>query len=226
MIKFFKGFSIFILIIFLFLLILIALIMPEQLDKHLSQVIAFIAVLTGLVSVIWTQYNKKIEEDNKRIQAKEDKKHQISKEKYQQLFEQKIDLYNNLYSLSLKYKQDLQDIGREDYEFDANGSEAYFQITEEDICFNTFKEIKTLIEKNIFVTSEELEVLFVGALLDYEKNKSSFRHIRDTGSYGDNNDLKDISEKMNQEFCNKHKITIDKLFYQVKSEISTLRSKI
>jgi|GEM_PF-4522504 len=90
--KFLKGFGLFVLLSLLLLIIFIALIMPENLNQHISQVIALIGTLSALVSVVWTQYNKSQEEANKQEQFKLEKKHQISKEKYQELFNRKIEL--------------------------------------------------------------------------------------------------------------------------------------
>ena len=50
--------------IFLLLIIFIILVFPEIYASHLSNTLALIGSLTALVSVIWTQYNKTLEEKN------------------------------------------------------------------------------------------------------------------------------------------------------------------
>lgn len=200
---------------------------------HYKAIIAIIGSLTGLLALGITFYSKyrdsnikDKELELKKVQFDLEKKHQITKEKHQQLFEQKIDLYNTLHSLSLDHKKNLQDVGREDYELDGNGRDSYFIVTEEDIFLKTFISIKTTMDNNIFVVSEDLEALFTKMLLDYEKNESVFKHIMSVGAYGDNEDLKKEDEKMKNEFNDKHKTTLEDFFEQVKIEITNLRKII
>ncbi len=207
--------------------------MMDFLLIHYKAIIAIIGSLTGLLALSITFYSKyrdsnikDKELELKKVQFDLEKKHQITKEKHQQLFEQKIDLYNELHSLSLEHKKNLLDVGREDYELDGNGRDSYFVITEEDIFLKTFISIKTTMDNNIFVVSEDLEALFTKMLLDYEKNESVFKHIMSVGAYGDNEDLKKEDEKMKDEFCDKHKTTLEHFFEQVKIEITNLRKII
>ena len=67
--------------IFLLLIIFIILVFPEIYASHLSKTLAFIGSITALLSVVWTQFNKTLEEKNKIEQFKEEKKFQLSKEK-------------------------------------------------------------------------------------------------------------------------------------------------
>lgn len=97
--------------IFLLLIIFIILVFPEIYASHLSNTLAFIGSITALVSVIWTQYNKTLEEKNKIEQFREEKRFQLSKEKYQELTNKKIDLFNELSSLFMNFFDNFHKIG-------------------------------------------------------------------------------------------------------------------
>ncbi len=223
MIKFFRGFAFFILISLLVLLIFTALIMPEQLDRHFSQVIAFVAALTGLVSVIWTQYNKKIEEDNKRIQAEEDKKYQISKETYQKLFEQKIKLYEKLYTQINKFKKQLYDVGKYFNTVDSYGRQDMEKLTVEDVSVSALQEIFNSIQENHFVVSNELMDSYLKLYDLYRNHTAEFDFMYDVGAYGHPDEIKSEWGKIRNKFYEKYKNTIDEFFNQIEQDTREMK---
>ncbi len=223
--KFLKGLSIFVLIIFLLLIILIALLVPEQFDTHLSQVIALVGTLTALVSVVWTQYNKNIEEQNKFKQFELEKKHQISKEKYQELFSDKINVYKGLYDELLKYKKRLAEIGKEDYDIDSDGNMIYTEVTAEHVNISTLRNIFSVIEQNIFIISVDIEDIYSELFVSYQSKENEFNWLFQN-EISTEGEARDVDKKLDQKFFVDHKNFIDKLFLQIENEIKEMKKKI
>ena len=97
----------------------------EFLLIHYKALIAVIGGLTGLLGVVFTFYSKSqdsklklLEMELKKEQFLEDKKHQITKEKYQELFAKKIELYINLQQELYSYYDNILNIGREYFDID------------------------------------------------------------------------------------------------------------
>ena len=225
MLKFFKGLSIFLLIVFLLMIILLALIMPEQFDKHLSQVIALVGTLTALVSVIWTQYNKKLEEENKFKLLEYDKKHQISKETYQQLFDEKISIYKSLYEELLKYKKRLADIGKQDYDMNSQGEMIFTEISTEEVNISTLRNILSIIEKNIFLISSKAEIIYNELSHSYRLKENEFQFMLEEIIGGEQEAIVE-SNKSDKKFFEAHQKKINELFNQIEIEIKEMKKEI
>ena len=223
--KFLKGLSMFILIVFLLMIILIALILPEQFDKHLSQVIALVGTLTALVSVAWTQYNKKIEEENKFKLAEYDKKHQISKETYQKLFDEKISVYKGLYNELLKYKKRLADIGKENYDIDSQGEMIFTEVTVEDVSISTLRDIFSIIEKNIFLISPKVEKIYSDLSHTYRKKENAFEFMLNN-VISTEGEARDENDRLDKKFFEEHQNKIKDLFKQIECEIKEMKKEI
>ena len=223
--KFLKGLSMFILIVFLLMIILIALILPEQFDKHLSQVIALVGTLTALVSVAWTQYNKKIEEENKFKLAEYDKKHQISKETYQKLFDEKISVYKGLYNELLKYKKRLADIGKENYDIDSQGEMIFTEVTVEDVSISTLWDIFSIIEKNIFLISPKVEKIYSDLSHAYRGKENAFKFMLDN-VISTEGEARDENDRLDKKFFEEHQNKIKDLFMQIEFEIKEMKKEI
>ena len=223
--RFLKGLSIFILIVFLLIIILVALILPEQFDKHLSQVIALVGALTALVSVVWTQYNKKIEEENKFKLAEYDKKHQISKETYQKLFDEKISVYKGLYDELLKYKTRLADIGKENYDIDSQGEMIFTEVTAEDVSISTLRDIFSIIEKNIFLISPKVEKIYSDLSHTYRKKENAFEFMLNN-VISTEGEARDENDRLDKKFFEEHQNKIKDLFKQIECEIKEMKKEI
>lgn len=216
--NFFKGFGIFILLIIIF----IALIMPESLDKHISQIITLLGALSGLVTVIWTQYNKSIEEKNKLKQFELEKKHQISKEKYQELFNKKIDVYQYLYLEVNKFNKQLHDLGRYIDIRDKYDDITMEEVKIEKICVKTLKNIFKIIEKNYFVISNELMELYKEVYKHYKNERKDFDTKNDFGVL-DNEEEYEEYNKIVIAFYNKNKSLINNFFNLIESETKEIK---
>lgn len=223
--KFLMGISVFFIIIFILLIILLALIMPENYDKHISEVMALIGSLTALISVMWTQYNKSLEERNKLSMFKLEKSHQISQEVYQELFKNKLFIYKNLYDELIKYKKRLTEIGKEDYDMDSNGEVIYSEITKEDINILTLKSIFSIVEKNIFVISLEIEDILSNLMISYQSKENEFDWLFQNGISTEHEAI-DTNKKLDKKFFIEHQKQISKLFNQIESEIKQMKKEI
>lgn len=199
--------------------------MPENYDKHMSQVMALIGALTALVSVLWTQYNKKLEEENKFKLAEYDKKHQISKETYQKLFDEKISVYKSLYNELLKYKKRLADIGKQDYDIDSQGEMIFTEVSAENVNISTLINIFSIVEKNIFLISPKVEEIYVNLSYAYKQKENDFEFMLDTIIDGEE-EAREESNKLDKNFFEVHQNKINELFKQIEMEIKEMKKEI
>lgn len=225
MITFLKGIGIFLLLLILGIIILFALIMPDSLDKHIAQVMALIGTITALVSVVWTQYNKSIEERNKQKQFELEKRHQISKETYQKLFEERIEVYKALYKELLKYKKRLADIGKQDYDIDSQGEMVVLEVSAEGVNISTLRNILSIIEKNIFTISPEVEKIFSTLLHSYQLKENEFEFMLQEVVSGEAEARKE-NERIDKSFFEGHQKDIKMLFNEIEKEIQKMKKEI
>ena len=220
-----KGIGIFLILFTLVIIIILALVMPESYDKHISQVMALVGSLTALVSVTWTQYNKHIEEKNKFKLAEYDKKHQISKDTYQKLFDEKITVYKNLYDELLKYKKRLTEIGKQDYDVNSYGQMIYTEVSAEDVNISTLTNIFSIIEKNIFLISPEVEEIFEELSIAYKQKENEFEWLLEE-IIGDEHEAREENSKLDKKFFKEHQKNINQLFKQIEIEIKDMKKEI
>ena len=152
-------------------------------DLDLKDCLAIIGSLTGLVSVFGTIYIKYIELKNNNEQLKLDKQHQITKETYQKLFSQKIELYMKLQSIINDFYNGLRTIGNEFYDFDEIDGHIMYKVSGNEIIQKLFKSLETELENNTFIVSNSLYE-------QYQKVSKPFKELQndiDTAKevYGD-----------------------------------------
>jgi len=220
MIKLLKGFSLFILLTILLLIILFAIIKSSS---DISSVIALVGVLTALVSVVWTQYNKSIEETNKFKQFQIEKQHQITKEVYQNLFTEQVEVYKKLHNKLLQYKNSLMKIGTEQVvDEDEEGNPIYIKVTIEKVTLDTLKGILLIIKENIFLISDDIEVIFSELSTSYQKKENMLQLKLENDGLSEA-DANNEVDKSNRDYFIESKELIDKLFSQIKLEIKKIK---
>ena len=138
----------------------------EFLLIHYKALIAIIGGLTGLLGVVFTFYSKSqdsklklLEMELKKEQFLEDKKHQITKEKYQELFAKKIELYINLQQELYSYYDNILNVGREYFDIDEWGRDSYTKITEKKVIVDLLESINKHFNGNQFLISNKLLML-------------------------------------------------------------------
>lgn len=199
--------------------------MPDSLDKHIAQVMALIGAITALISVVWTQYNKSIEEKNKQKQFELEKKHQISKETYQKLFEEKIKVYKNLYEELLKYKKRLADIGKQNYDINNRGKILILEVSTEDVNISTLRNILGIIEKNIFIISPGVEKIFNKLMYSFQLKENEFKFMLQE-VVNDVDEAREESKRIDRSFFEKHQKDINKLLEEIEKEIQQMKEEI
>jgi len=188
----------------------------------MSEIIGVVGSLTGLLGVYYSIYSKKREMDIKEKQFNLEKRYKISKEKYQKLMEEKIELYIKLNDLYLTFIKTLQSIGNINYEFDDN---TYEEITKGKIVMDTFLKLKDLIERNPLLVSEKLEKLFLPMLKNYEKNKNIFDEMWDYGIVDELNSNKEW-RKLVRKFYEDNENNWNSFWQQLKKEIREMRNNL
>lgn len=221
--EFLKGFAIFGLLFMVLLIVLLTVLLPENYDKYISQVIALVSSLTALVSIIWTQYNKSVEEYNKEKQFELDKKHQISKEKYQKLFEQKIDVYQKLYSEINKFKKQSYNVGRYIDKIDEYGDIDPQELKEEDVSIETLEKLFKHIGENHFVISNKMMEKYIALYDLYAESRKEFNIMYDFDTIAN---PKEELKKLKGSFYNNYKKTIDNFFDQIESETKQIKKML
>lgn len=204
--------------IFLSLMIFIILVFPEIYATHLSNTLAFIGSITALISVIWTQYNKTLEEKNKIEQFREEKKFQLSKEKYQELTNKKIDLFNELSILIRDFFDNFHKIGVS-YSDEAT-------LTEYDFYDSFYKNLIKKIAPNILLINDETYEFYKEIKDRYNKLESQ---VYSKYQYKEELEPREQWEGIDEErkvFFQTEKNNILKLIELLEKEIKDIRKKI
>lgn len=206
--------------------------MIDLIIKNYQAIIGLIGSFTGLLGLAITFYSKyrdsnikEKELELKKEQFELDKKHQIAKEVYQELFSNKIQVYKNLYDELMKYKKKLTEIGKEDYDIDSNGEMIYSEVTTEDINITTLINIFTIVEKNIFVVSLEIEKLISTLMISYQSKENEFDWLFSNEISTEDEAIR-INHKLDKEFFINHQNKIDELFNQIECEIKKMKQEI
>ncbi len=198
--------------------------------EHSKDTIAILSILIALISLLATFYFRRREANHRDkeldIKTKQfdlEKRHQISKEKYQELFEEKIEVYKQLYSEINKFKKQLYEVGKYFDTEDAYGKHKVDEITIEDVNIKTLKSLFKLIDENHFLISEKLMDNY-GQIYDlYRKHTAEFDFMMDVGAYGTPDELDSKWEKIKNDFYEKYKRSIESFFNQIELEIRKMK---
>lgn len=197
---------------------------------HYKAIIAIIGSLTGLLALGITFYSKYRESNikDKELELKKEqfdleKKHQISKEKYQELFENKIDVYNMLYSEINKFRKQLYNVGTYFNTQDAYGNIDMEQLTVEDVNVTALTSLFKHIESNQFIISDELMDSYRSLYDLYRKHSAEFDFMLDEGAYGDPIEADEEWLKIRDSFYETYKKYIEDFFNQIEKEIKAMK---
>lgn len=203
-----------------------------NINCSVSDFVTIVGSLTGLLSVIFTLYSKKREANIKdaELELKKkhfiaDKNHSISKEKYQFLFEKKIDLYVNLHRQVSKLNRQLYKVGHLINGYDANGNFIDEEITEDKLTIDSLTDIFKLIEADHFLITAELDLIYNKVFDLYKKSTSEFDFLYSVGAM-DYHDAQDSWPDLRKKIYQEHKDQIQALFNQIELDTKEIKSKI
>jgi hypothetical protein len=194
--------------------------------SNYQPIITVIGSLTGLIVTFYSKYRdsniREKELDLKKQHFESEKKHQISKETYQKIFDQKLLLYKKLHSTLLQYNNRLHDIGIE-----INLGYTSEVITEDAIAVKSLTDILSLLEENIFYLSENLEAEYRKINDSYKKALYDFEADKQLGVYGHNEYVEDEAlMHSNSRFYENHKDDMNHLFNLIEQEIKQIKRDI
>ena len=119
----------------------------------------------------------------------------------------------------------MTEIGKEDYDMDSNGEVIYSEITTEDINILTLKSIFSIVEKNIFVISLEIEDILSNLMISYQSKENEFDWLFQN-AISTEHDAIDTNKKLDKKFFIEHQKQISKLFNQIEIEIKQMKKEI
>jgi len=189
----------------------------------LKDYLAIIGSGTGLISILGTMYIKYRELKNDAEKFKLEKQHQITKETYQKLFSQKIELYINLQSIINYFYDELKTIGNEFYDFDIINEDTQHKVSGNTIILNLFNSLEKELKNNTLIISDSIYE-------QYKKISEPFKKLQ--------NDIKNVEEVIGQEeaapfyteasstFHKNNKEEIKNFLNLVNNEIKEIRNQI
>jgi len=162
----------------------------------------------------------------KKYQFKEDKKHQITKEKYQELFAQKIKFYITLHKELDEFNARLIHISKEEYQLvDNNGNYQKIETREEDIPWKLWKSIHQIFKDNLLFISDELDKPYQKILSGYTKALVSLEEA-EYGIIIDKESHDKVLSKMMLSFFEEYKEDINSLISIIEEDIKKIKSDL
>ncbi|MDD5455454.1 MAG: hypothetical protein PHV30_00310 [Candidatus Margulisbacteria bacterium] len=197
--------------------------------EHYPAVIAILGTLSGLVSVllgaIISANGNKIKQKELQLTEQQfisDKKHQISKEKYQKLFKERIEVYKQIFIELKKLSKNLRVVGNALYRVDQFGCDRTEVITTEKVNVKTLQTLFKLIEDNSFLISEKTLELVKGLEDFYWKYRAETDSLYDVGAIGPD-DIDDAIESDHKKFYEEQVNRIKEFYIQIEQEISSMK---
>ena len=183
-------------------------------------------ILSGLSK--WQDSKIKIKElDFKSEQFKEDKKHQITKEKYQELFTKKIEFYTTIHKELYDFHRQILHVGKEQFErVGREGNYEKIEITQQDVVLKVWKSINKIFQDNLFLISNEVEKQYQKILLGYEdylvglSEAEYYRYMSDEESYNE------VYNDFMLGFFTEYKQDINLLIEILEKEIKIIKSDL
>ncbi len=189
----------------------------------------FIVIVTGISTTftLWVTW---------RLKDKE-LKHNVTQEKLKQLYSKEIEVYEELYALTLEYDRQEYFMGRENLTL-----KNYIE-TEHSLYTEVIRNIFNTVNKNIFYISDSLEKEYISLSDKYLKIFKDYKdfHIEhpkinpkfiddniEEGSIIENPLLskkKELLDEAQQKFYGENQKEIEKLLKLIKDEFITLRVK-
>lgn len=201
---------------------------------ELAGIIGITGSITGILGVGFTFYAKmkdselKLKEHEfKREQFKEDKQHQITKEKYQELFSKKIEIYTILHKELYRFHSKIVHVGKEQFEvIDNEGNYKKVETTKHDVMLGLWKSINSQLKDNLFLISNDLEQQYQKILLGYDKALVSFNEAEYHRPLRDKEDYEEVYQEVMLSFFTEYEEEINALILILEKEIKAVKSDL
>jgi len=185
-------------------------------------VISLIGALTGLVSIIGGFWIDRLKSKNDLEKFKYDKKHQISKETFQKIFDKKWLLFKKLSHMMDEYRYKRAGIGLYEYEGQYEDKKIY----EYEIAIIYLKKILTEIKKDIFYISNSLEKKYRSLDIKLQRVEIDLEYDNKTIYSSDSEVQETVSDQTDEKFFKEHKKEIEEFFSSIEEEIEKVKGNI
>jgi hypothetical protein len=185
-------------------------------------VIPLIGALTGLVSIIGGFWSDRLKSKNDLEKFKYDKKHQISKETFQKIFDKKWLLFKKLSHMMDEYRYKRAGIGL----YELKGQYEDKKIYEYEIAIIYLKKILIEIKKDIFYISNSLEKKYRSLDFKLQRVEIDLEYDNKTIYSSDSEVQEIVSNQADEKFFKEHKEEIEEFFSSVEEEIAKVKDNI
>ncbi|MBU1669133.1 hypothetical protein KKC13_12000 [bacterium] len=192
-------------------------------DLDVKDTLAIIGSVTGLISICGAVCLKWLELKNKAVELKEEKKHQITKEMYQKLFSQKIELYIELQSIVNDFYLGLKTIRNKSYDFDETHGYMMYETSGNEIIETLCNSLEKKLENNRFIISESLYEQYQKIIIPFKNLQNEINNSKEV--HDDTNYSSFYSEE-SYRFHKNNKKEISTLLTLIQNEIIELKSGI
>ncbi len=169
----------------------------------MENIASILGTLTGLVTVVWTFIDKN-----------NDRKHQISKDAYQKIFNRKLLIYRDIYDILNEYQQKIKS--------EKNISEYNEYRLEMEALEKIFDKIK----EQFFILSAEIESHYKKLYLEYKTANNAY--YKEYGSFhmDPHGNMDFYYNEIKREFYDKNQQNIKNFLNTIEKEIQKERDKI
>lgn len=204
----------------------------ENGDKMGAIIGSLTGLIVGLCSAYWAYRSKKSDDHIKlkelaikEEQFKEEKKYQISREKYQKIFEDKIAVYKKLSVCLNQLDSELMLVGHLKSVMDSDGEEDLKPRKEEKIQIESLQKIFKTIEENMFVISNNVLSRYRDLKKYYIEHTEEIMDLYLVGAY-DSMDAYGHLDKKHREYYRIHKDHIKCLYESIIYETDQIKKDI
>ncbi len=184
-------------------------------------------IITGVLGLVITLYSK-VRDSNikdkeleiKKIQYLDNKKYQLSKEKYQELMSKKIEMLEKISVILVEYYKKIPFMGLSDGDV-IDGRLVDLTIKKENLALKTFLQIDGILELNQLLIPDSIQEIYQEIKEKLSIQNADYENFNDNSS--DKDEIIDAYKDKDKKFYAKNKSSLELLFNLLKEEIQIVR---
>ena len=184
-------------------------------------------IITGVLGLVITLYSK-VRDSNikdkeleiKKIQYLDNKKYQLSKEKYQELMSKKIEMLEKISVILVEYYKKIPFMGLSDGDV-IDGRLVDLTIKKENLALKTFLQIDGILELNQLLIPDSIQEIYQEIKEKLSIQNADYENFNDNSS--DKDEIIDAYKDKDKIFYAKNKSNLEQFFNLLTEEIQIVR---